>query len=239
MALAVLAAGSLTVQADMLASEYFDYDDGALADQNGGTGFATAWGDANGNSGSGTHTVASGVAFNDGTIFRGLSTAFAEGTYWLQFDFQGNNSYSGIQFFAGTDEKLLIGGRGSGVWAMSGDNLNTVYSEVSYSSMLTGVVKLDVGSTTTDISVWIDADGNGVVNTDDTADLASAGDLDSLVGVDTIRLGNGGNGQLFDNLEIAESSADLTTTVIPEPATLGLAGMAGLGVLVIRRRFMM
>lgn len=223
------ARGALTV------SEPFSYPDGALAAQNGGTGFNTAWGNANGDTAGGTHTVTNGTV-NDvsGNIFRGLTSSFpASGTLWMSLDFQrSSGSYDGISLFTGTSEKFLVGAVNSdATWDLgkNGSSSGGSSSTVSNATLKTGILRftLDSGSNGS-ASLWVGS-GQGTVDVSG-APAATLTGL-TLTGINTVRLGTSGS-QIIDNLQFGDTAADVGG--VPEPGAIGIIALAGLAFL--RRR---
>lgn len=146
-------------QASVLVSEDFTYDDGALNDKNGGTGFSNAW--------SSTTNVTGGVVVSGGgnnPSFRNLSTAFGDsGTLWMSFDWGHNTGgvgYGGITLFVDAAEVALIGDVYQGKWYINGADPSSVSS---LSSLKTGVAKITLGAgATSTIELWVGPTGSPV-----------------------------------------------------------------------------
>ncbi len=217
--------------AALLASEAFTYPDAGLATNNGGSGFSTAWGNANGNNASsGLVTVSSnqasyGAGSGNHLIFRGLTTPFpASGDIWMSLDFvRSGGSFNGLQLFTGTSEKFLVGGASTtAVWTLGKNGGSGTPSTVASNAMKTGVIHftLDSGNLGT-ADLWVGA-GVGAVDISGAPAVSITGL--TLTGVDTVRIGSSG-GQFIDNLLIGTTSADVNAAPIPEPSTIVLTAL--------------
>jgi len=239
--------GSVAISpAAILISDRFDYSDGSLNGQNGGTGFSGAW--------TSTVNVASGVVGGNAPSFRLFSSPLgSSGTLWVSFDWAyesaptQNGAYGGLTFYAGaTDggftegpggtERFLIGNTWGpiedfDVWRMSG---SAPTLELNHPDMKTAVAKITLGTgATSTVELWVGATGSPV-NVSGPAMATSTGR--NLEGLDGIRImgqdfGVGGPNQAFDNLIIGETMFDVGA--IPEPTT---ALLGGLGLLALLRR---
>jgi len=231
---AALIGSTAMSQAAVIISENFSYDDGALAGQNGGTGFSNAWF----NSGL---SVTTGVATGNADARRDFTAnAFpSTGTIWLSFDWgfasqpADNGSYGGLTFYINGVETFMIGNTwpvvGHDKWGMSGAGVS---SEINYGGMKTGVAKITLGEVNSTVELWVGATGSPV-------DVSGAALLTStnanMAGVDGIRIGGStfgaGVNQSFDNLVIGTTMSDVNA--IPEP---GAALLGGLALLCLLRR---
>jgi autotransporter-associated beta strand protein len=218
-------------QAEVLVSENFDgYADGGLNGADGGTGFSDAW--------SSSINVGAGVVGGNGPSRRNFTahTFGASGTLWVSFDWGFDSkptedaSYGGLTFYAGGDERFLIGntwpGSGHDLWRMGGAGPTT---ELNY-GMKTAVAKITLaaGATST-VELWLGPTGSPVdVSAPPIATTTNA----NLEGVDGIRImGNdfgGGPNQAFDNLIIGTTLADVDATDAPPiPITATWTNPAG------------
>ncbi len=104
----------------LIASDAFDYAAGALATQNGGTGFSGGWGNQVAATVNATGLNYSGLATSgrsanlsgDGvSIFRGLTTAGGgSGTnVWMSFLIESAGGNAGISYFDGGNEQTFAG----------------------------------------------------------------------------------------------------------------------------------
>jgi hypothetical protein len=233
---ASLLASAALSHAAIIVSEDFNYADGSLNGQNGGTGFSGSW--------SSTTNVTGGVAVGTEPSFRSFSTVFADsGTIWISFDWgysakpSEGNSYGGLTFYEGGfgpgTERFLIGntwpGSGHDLWQMNGNSSPTV--ELNYPVMQTGVAKITLGTgSNSTVELWVGPTGSPVDVTGPAMATATGRDL---AGVDGIRI-NGhdfgfSNPQSFDNLIIGTSITDIDA--IPEPSTALLSGLTMLAIL--------
>ncbi|MEI6892813.1 MAG: PEP-CTERM sorting domain-containing protein [Pontiella sp.] len=238
---AVLAVGT---QAAIIAQDDFSYADGALTGQSGGSGFSDAWSTA---FGTGNH-IESGVAQSQGTggNIRTLNSEWgSSGTVWFTFDFGTSvdqNTFAGLSFFADTNgdvgrtERVLIGDRsGADVWGIAFPSGGFSNSSLSTEGYKTGVGRITLGaSATSSIDLWVGA------NAVDAVDISGASDATltglQLEDVTQVRFAAGADTYSYDNFILGDTYTDVGA--IPEPATLGLLGVFGGGLLFIRRRFM-
>lgn len=215
----------------VLISEDFSYSDGGLNGQNGGTGFSGGW--------TSTTDVSGGVATGNASSTRNFASSLGiSGDIWVSFDWgyttapTENGSFGGLTFYAGGDEKQLIGntwpGSGHDQWGTNGATL----SLVSNVGMKTGVAKITLGGAGANndmIQVWVGATGSPVDVSGAALLTATGRDLENL---DAIRINGqdfGGNpGQGFDNLLIGTTMADVDAVPEPSAALLGGLGLFGL-----------
>lgn len=211
----LLCAVSVSANAAIIASEAFDYTDGPLTGNNGGTGWSGAFTD-----GGNSLTVASsqidesGGPGEVGINFRGLSTIInltniPGGEVWMGFDGQielvGSYGFGGISPFQGTGEKGIIGailGRDwFSVWGNSTSDLG--------SGPLRIVVKFDLN--THAIELW-----NGTIGS--TVDVGVAplhtGNF-NINGTDNLRFSlnstNAGGSIQIDNFVLATTAVEVVT----------------------------
>jgi CSLREA domain-containing protein len=223
-----------------LSEETFTYSDGTLNGQNGGTGFTTAWGSANGNSPSNAVNVLSNQAVyggpsSDATIFRGLSTTFAStGTLWIAVDYQRTSgSFNGIQLFAGTSERLLIGSVGSATtWtlAKNGSSTGAAVSSAASNAIKRGIVRLTFGAGATGVAdLWVGS-GQGPVDVSGTPAATLSGI--SFTGVNTLRIGSNA-AQTIDNFRLGQTASDVGASTLEVNSTAdtndGVCAPAGTG----------
>ncbi len=190
------------------AADDFSYPDGGLNGQNGGTGFSSAW--------ASSVNVGGGVVGGNAPSTRSFSPAFpSSGTLWVSFDWGYNSkpteggSYGGLTFYAGAQERFLIGntwpGTGHDLWRMSNGGTT---SELNYPFMKTAVAKITLGvGATSIVKLWVGPTGSPVdVGFPALATVTTA----NLEGVDGIRImGWDGNEvqSAFDNFVIATTAA--------------------------------
>ena len=236
------------------AYEPFDYTagTGALANQNGGTGWSSSWG-------TGTNSVSSpGLTFskNGQTLvtsgntattvgnnvgnFRQIATTVNSGTEWVSLLANLNSGtpgsgYAGVSLFNGGTEDLFIGQPSNKtVWGLDqSTGLQTTTTNIDSTTHLF-VVEIDYGAGT---------GGNDRVRFYvDPTPGAAAPDVAPAIDVSTtrsasfnqlrIQSGSGGPAINFDELRLGTTYASVTP--VPEPATLGISAIA-LGLLARRR----
>jgi hypothetical protein len=214
-------------QAAVIAYDNFATD-GALDGSSGGSGFSDSWS-------GGSYTVSTGVVNGSGASFRTLSTEFGStGEVWMSFDAVRNSgsSYGFVSLFDGGTERLIVGDWfGQDEWSMEvkgGSRYNT--SIDNSGTYRTAVVKLSLD--TGGVDLWVGDDAVTAIDITAAADISATGA--TLAGVDSIRIGNGMDVSV-GGLILGDTYQDVNA--IPEPATLGLIGVFGGGLLFIRRRF--
>jgi hypothetical protein len=258
-ALAVAGCG-LSARAAVVAYDPFAYaaGGGALANQNGGSGWSGTWGAGTNNvvspgltfAKNGTALTTSGnssetVGGNNGN-FRGLPATVGTGTAYVSLlaKFDGGTAgsdYAGVSLFNGGSENLFIGQpggqtAGAGFWGLDQATGNHSTSVPEDGTTHLFVIRIDYGGAT-------NASGNDRVRmyVDPTPglaapDVAPALDLDATrsVSFNQVRIQAGGTQQVaFDELRVA---TDYASAVTPEPASLGLLSVGALGLLARRRR---
>jgi hypothetical protein len=251
-ALAGLGFSAQTARADLVVYEPFDYTAGAgaLANQNGGSGWTGTWGAGTNNvvtpgltfSKNGAALPASGnssetVGANIGN-FRSLPSTINSGTVYVSLlaKLDGGtpgSGYAGVSLFNGGSENVFIGQpSGKAVWGLdqaTGPQSTTVAEDATTHLF---VVQIDYGAGTAGndrVRMYVDPTP-GL----DAPDVAAAIDVSTTrsASFNQIRIQSGGNQVAFDELRVTTDYASAT----PEPASLGLAAVAALGLLARRRR---
>lgn len=209
----------------IIASEYFDYADGPLSGQNGGTGWNGGW--------TGAGDVASGEgapAFNNDASFRQLANTIGHGdgeSVYLSFDINSSidifQAFAGLSFYGAGTEEVFIGKTffdlSLGIDVTGLGALPTNGSETS----ATLVTEILFGAADTTFNLFVDP--VNMMTSETLSWTVSTGVLGGSW--DAIRLASGGTGDLmasFDNIVIATAKQDV---LLPEPSTLGLFVLAG------------
>ena len=245
-------------------TENFDYVDGALVGQTGGTGWdAVGWRTYDGGDGvtesmitvSGGQALFTDATTNSGTtsIYRDVATPFSSGTVYVSMqvnDLNDDARYWGLKLYAGATEKMLIG-QGSTYenWTIDGITTNGTSESVLQSTVDSNasallLVKLELGAyagTHDLITFWVNPDLGSVEN------VGTAVGGTSLIGVTrgdltTVRIIGGGYSETVGvpNFNMDDLSlSDVSPFAIPEPATMGLIGLCSVGLFLYRRYFVM
>lgn len=248
-----------TARAQLQASDSFDYSagTGGLTNQNGGTGFSTNWG-------AGVNDIVSpGLTFSKGGVdlqtagntaqtannnngnFRTLSGGVLKtGTEYVSFlgrlgSGTAGGGYAGVSLFNGTGTEALFIGQPSvkndwGLDQSTGLHTSTVPVD-SATHLFVAQILFGGGAGGQDhVNLYIDPTPG--LGAPDVAAAVSA-DTTRSASFDRVRI-QSGNGQApvqFDELRVGSTFASVVPGV-PEPATLGLIGFAGLAILGRRRR---
>ncbi len=258
-----LFAGIQSAQANTV-TENFDYADGDIStSHNGGTGWAGAYRKYDGGDGvteSKIEIVSNQLYFNNAgtnsgttSIYRDIASPFSSGTVYASVrlnDLNDDQRYWGLKLYtSGNTEKMLIGqGSGRENWTIDGITTNGTSESVLESSVDSNasallLVKLEIGAydgTNDLITFWVNPDLNSAENVNDSVGGSSfVGVTPGDVG--TIRIIGGGYSSTYgvpefdmDDIRISDESP----FAIPEPATLGLLGLFGAGLIAARRMFM-
>lgn len=223
--------------ASVIATEGFDYDDGPLAGNNGGSGWAGAW--------TGNGAIAAGQATDALPAFRPLATPIdptAGNRFYVSFDFGADGSalddFAGLSFFDGdTQERLFFGlafnvdGYGFNVTGFANEG-SAVPITLTPRNLLAEVAFLSGDTLVVDVYVDSSPLTSMPVTTYNGAFISGGA-------WDTIRLSGFSfeTGSVvpsvFDNIRIGTELRDVID--VPEPATW-LLMLGGLGLMGSRRR---
>jgi MYXO-CTERM domain-containing protein len=225
--------------AELLMSEDFNYANGALAGNSGGTGWGWEWENTSANdvdvfNGAATFTYFNNGGYTGSGATRWLGTWYGddESDLWLRATVhktQDNGSYDsfgGIGFYADGNEVGLLGnfwpGSGPNAWG-AGFGGGVAESASAFVTDLSDVVA-HINFSTGAIEVWINAD---MMNMGD-ADFVGYG----ITAFNSLRLRGGSDAGgteswMFDNLLLGTEGIDVGVG-IPAPGALALLGMAGL-----------
>ena len=243
-------AGIQSARADAL--ESFDYANGALAGQNGGTGWADAWWhDANYNATVNTYDkkmdfYTAGTSAQTSDIYRNLADPFSSGTVYMSMRAQNQNGglrYFGVKPFSSSG---MLFGSGSTIINWSIDKVMTngvktvVESSVSTLTESLLVLKVDfdasAGGVNEMVTFWVNPNESIPVWQLDVADSVGGQSYESSENYGSLtrlRVVTGGNSTSyipgFTNFTMDDIS------IIPEPATFGLFALLGVGMLWTRR----
>ena len=173
-----------------------------------------------------------------------INNANVETIWWFvmgeQFGASGTINMNGGSLTVGTDLMLGAHNGGSGTLNMTAGTVTAGQLFVAFDdgasdvSQQTGVLNLSGGTVNAgaffmNAQGYVDISGNGklVINGDVT------GNINTWIGNGQI-VGDGGAGTASASYDIGSD----TTTVIPEPGTLGMVALMGGGLLWVRRKFM-
>jgi hypothetical protein len=211
--------------AAVIASDAFNYPDGALSGRSGGTGWGGAWS-------VGTASTSGGVATTTGTsIFRNLSTAIVptpgQSLYLgltLGADASLNGDYAGLSFFNAANERLFIGmSFDTNTYGINVTGSANTGSSTTVDTIPNRLIAQILFNTATDITVNLYIDPVGPLGAADSTYTGAVGSGNW----DNVRLSSHSNfgsvAASYDNLLIGTTLADVT---VPEPSSLALAGLA-------------
>ncbi len=238
MCVAVLAV-SVAANAGIIAQDDFAYDDGVLAGNDGGSGWAGAWADFAGT----PATVVGGVAqiaWDSASGWQSSQTdrSFSGGAVtsaWIRTTVQktvtagSSSAFGGIGLFEGDGERGLIGNFWPGVATDAwGAGPNGGQGEIA-GELVTTLSDVVVYISATETLLWVNGDPLALGTPEATG--SGIGQFDRII----LRAGTNNNGEAwqFDNLIIGETAADVGV-VVPEPATLALLGLGAMSL--IRRK---
>jgi carbohydrate binding protein with CBM4/9 domain/F5/8 type C domain-containing protein len=217
------------VSAELIVYDGFDYAEGSLGSNQGGTGWdaGVAWDGTQtvtspGLEYPGLPTVGNKVATGGTASFRMMPAGFdaANKTIWISFLCQDSAtpSWSGVSPFTGSSEALFIGKpSGSSTWGIAlynaqGDSASTgsKLSEVDVSEKVFFVTRIINGTSSAQITLWLDPDPTREP-TVDTAfyDSETAGETLGRVLFDRIRI-SGAAALFYDELRLGETYADVS-----------------------------
>jgi len=258
---AALALGAMasTAHAQLQAYDPFDYTAGAggLTNQNGGTGWSSTWG-------AGVNDIVSpgltysknGVSLatagnttqttnNNNGNFRTLSTGVLKsGTEYVSFlgklaSGTAGTGYAGLSLFNGTGTEALFIGQPSvkadwGIDQSTGLKTSTVPVDGTTHLFVAQIIFGGGAGGMDHVNLYIDPTP-GLTAPDVAAAISS--DTTRSASFDRVRIqsGNGAPPVNFDEVRIGSSYGSVVAAV-PEPATMGLAALAGVTLSARRRR---
>lgn len=243
---AAIAMAASAARGNLITYEGFNYSPGALAGDNGGSGWTNAW-SVSGTSGTVSST---GMTYTDGSgkmlpvtggsanvnsqgDFRTPSSTPNSGTLYISFIAQvptASGSYFGLSLFNSASEVLFLGAPNADAdWGIDPKAGTVVTGTTSITNSTFLVYEVQFGASSSTISEYdnpsLTAQPGPANATTTTTDLTTAS------GWTQIRVQSGENANI-DEIRIGTAYAD----VVPEPAALGLFGCFGLGLAMRRRR---
>jgi hypothetical protein len=250
---AALGIAAHSARASLTAYDSFSYTagSGALANQNGGTGFTSTWG-------AGTNNVVSpGLTFTKNSValdsagnssetaggnignFRSLPTTFISGTAYVSLLAKldagtAGSGYAGLSLFNGASENLFIGQpTGMTNWGLDQATGPQSTSTPENATTHLFVVQIDYGAGAGGqdrVRMYVDPTPG-----QSAPDVAAAIDVSTTrsASFNQVRIQSGANQVAFDEVRVA---TDYASAVVPEPASIGLLGLGAAAGLIRRRR---
>ncbi|MDF7806359.1 hypothetical protein P4E94_02845 [Pontiellaceae bacterium B12219] len=156
------------------------------------------------------------------------------------------NSSDGTYFGVGSANDGSTSGQLESIDANDGEKLSiTGLSIVNFSANGSGLVDGDLSLSFESLSITNGTAGNDgiTISFTDFGDTAAGVDHPTIIDLTSLANFSSSSTSLFIEPDGAQSNNrwsvnGISVTVIPEPATFGLVAMSGLGVLLIRRQFM-
>lgn len=258
----LLAAGGQSAEATVFSYEGFDYGDGSLIGNSGGTGWGGAWAGSDASTGSdhtldyqdgnGTDLPTEGVGARMDRTSRStnrmLADTHSDGVLWMSYLFQP--TLNTFEAFDKDENEFSMQLRD--VTGSSAVTRLSIGKDVNNDNYVVNDVDTGTSAITDDVqffAVRYDFD-NGSVHVFRNPDLGSAPDTGTawatLTGLDAADMAFDqvrfsappGNFPSFDTqfrFDEIRLGSDYSSVVVPEPATLGLLG-TGLMLMVARRR---
>jgi len=210
---------------------------GALASQNGGTGWTSGWNSATNdinapgftyNSGSDTLVTSGGrmtIKAGQGS-FRNLPTAYTSGTYWFSFlarsSTPGNGQWGGLSLFNGGSEPLFFGQpSGSLNWGIDNGTTPATNSTANQAFIVVKVVLNSVG--TDSAFLWV----NPALNATPLEVNAASSRSGSEMSFDRIRI-QGSIPVDFDEIRMGTSYSQVAPIAVPTSALASFRTTNGL-----------
>jgi hypothetical protein len=206
-----------TANATLIASENFDYTDGGLNGENGGSGWASAW--------TGNRLVENGETVgNNLTSFRQLADTIAHNdgdrvyiSFDISADFVPANDFSGVSFYNDSSEELFFGMTfNTDAYGINWSGLSNGENGPTPSSMLDRLVgEIIFGAVNTTVNLFVNPTSS-LTTPVDTNTFATS----TLGGSwNTVRIaGNVSN--RVDNLSIGSTLQDVMN--VSAPTSVGL-----------------
>jgi hypothetical protein len=254
----IIAAAMLTLgaaaQADIIASESFDYPAGSITGAAGGTGWALPWEGA-GNVTTPGHTyqnlAVSGnklttIGNNSGANRALASTLGTDGTtVWISFLANlatptGTDAYAGVSLFNNANEILFLGKRfNQNFWGFERSGGGTAQAVNSNEAADTGAADLllyridFLPGATDNVTMYVNPDLSNLGSLAPAVGPIAVNDVDA----NRIRIQSGVAGAAIGNFDELRIGTDMQSVLpVPEPATLSLLGVAMVGLMARRKR---